>query len=71
MKNVNPAQIAAWLALGESIIGSELVQKLIPQIGETLKLTPDQKAAVAANIASYDAMIAQADAAAADVSDEG
>lgn len=70
MKNVNPAQIAAWLSLGESIVGSALVQKLIPQIGETLQLTAEQQAAVAANIASYDAMIARADAA-AKMTDEG
>lgn len=61
--NINPAQIAAWLSLGETIIGSELVKKLIPEIGETLKLDAEQKAAVAANIANYDAMIARAAAA--------
>jgi hypothetical protein len=39
----NPAQIAAWLKLGEAVIGSSLVQRLLPQIGETLKLTDAEK----------------------------
>jgi hypothetical protein len=60
----NPAQIAAWLKLGEAVIGSSLVQRLLPQIGETLKLTDAEKAGIAANIADYDARIARAEAAA-------
>lgn len=60
--DINPAQIAAWLKLGESVIGSSLVQKFLPQIGESLKLDEAQKVAVAANLSDYDARITRASA---------
>lgn len=69
--NINTAQIAAWLKLGEAVVGSALVQRFVPQIGDGLKLTDEQKAVVAANIADYDDRIARADAAAADVETDG
>lgn len=70
MEPINTAQIAAWLKLGEAVIGSSLVKRFVPQIGDALKLTDEQKAAVAANIADYDDRIARA-AAAADIATEG
>ena len=60
MPDINPAQIAAWLKLGEAIVGSQLVQRFIPQISETLKLDAAQRAAVSANIADYDERIERA-----------
>lgn len=61
MPDINPAQIAAWLKLGEAVIGSDLVKRFLPQIGDTLKLTDAQKASIAANIADYDERIARAE----------
>lgn len=61
MASINPAQIAAWLKLGETVIGSDLVQRFLGQIGTSLKLTPEQMAVVEANIKDYDARIARAE----------
>lgn len=58
---VNPAQIAAWLKLGENIVGSELVKRFLPQIGDVMKLSDAERAAVEVNIGDYDARIARAE----------
>lgn len=64
---MNPDQILAWLKVGEAVVGSPIVQKLIPALREqlpTIDLTEEQRAQLDANLSDYDVRIARAEAAA-------
>lgn len=70
---MKPEQILSWLKLGEAVVGSAALQRLIPALREQLPsidLSDEQRAQLDANLADYDERVARA-AAAADIATEG